>query len=550
MKRVVKCLINIVLIAFFMLGFVPVCTFADEQNDVTYKALIDVGFESGEFEGWSSFGNRSEIVLTNEKAYSGLSSLKTKNRLESWSGPSLNVTDIVTPGEEVFFRAYVISDTAETLNVMATMKCIDDTSSEEYKNIMSVTAENDKWQLMENAVIIPDNATDISFYFESENGVDDFCIDDVSIYGYVHDSNETYGENGTALDFDFEDGRSGWIPRGEIEMKITDSFSYSGSRSLYVANKKEHWNAPMVRIASVVPLVNYTYSAYVMYIEKDCTEDHSFSIRLQYNLNGEEVYSTIKSKVLQNGTWSKIKGDFILPANATDVYFYIRADDDNESAFENLTYYVDNVRITDSTAAVKSRRRNLALLAGAFVIFLVAVILIVRRVIRKNRETKAALRASSIDAMTGAYNRNTYEEYVAELEKNPEKCRNLYVTACDVNFLKYINDNYGHDNGDKAIIRCAEVLLRVFGKKGSVYRIGGDEFMCFSSVDLSDAVNTEFARENIDYKGYPFSAAVGTAYFNSRIDLDGPDIKTLIARSDKAMYEHKVDIKKNVDFID
>jgi hypothetical protein len=67
---------------------------------------------------------------------------------------------------------------------------------------------------------------------------------------------------------------------------------------------------------------------------------------------------------------------------------------------------------------------------------------------------------------------------------------------------------------------------------------------------LSDAVNVEFARENIDYKGYPFSAAVGTAHYDPLIDLGGPDIKALIARSDKAMYNHKVEIKKSVDFID
>ncbi len=525
----------------------PVNVFAEEE----YKALIDTGFESGEFEEWISFGNRSEIVISKDKVHQGFSSLKVQNRKEAWSGPALNITDIVTPGEEYLFRTYVISDTDEELEMLMTLKIVDSAGKESYQNMASIVVDNNKWQLVESICVIPTDVTDITFYFETANGKDDFYIDDVSIYGYKNSKQENNRDNEEeALEFDFEESLCGWIPRGEVKMELTDSFSYSGKYSLYVSGKNEYWNAPMVRITSVQPRVNYTYSAYVMYIDEECNEDHSFSLRLQYNLNGEEIYSIIKSKNLQNGTWSKISGDFFLPADATNVYLYIRADDEEEQQFENLSFYIDDVEIVDSTAALRIRRRNMTIFAFAGIVAIAGLFLLARYFIKKSNETKAAIRGACIDSMTNAYNRNTYEEDIAELEKDTEKCRKIFVTACDVNFLKYINDNYGHDSGDKAIIRCAAVLLKVVGKKGKVYRIGGDEFMCITDNDMTDAINVEFARESADYKGYPFSAAVGTAYYDPFTDLSGPDIKALVARSDKAMYEHKVEIKKNAGFID
>lgn len=525
----------------------PVNTFADDD----YKALVDTGFESGKFDGWTSFGNKSEIIVTNEKMYNGFSALKTQNREVAWSGPALNITDIINAGEEYLFRAYAISDSAEEISVMMTLKFVDEAGTESYVNMSTAVVGKDKWELMECSAVIPENAADIIFYFETASGTDDFCIDDVSVYGKGKENPEiVYEENETALEFDFEDGTGGWIPRGEVQMEVTDSFSYSGDYSLYVSGKNQHWNAPMVRIASVKPKVNYTYSVYVMYMDKECPENHSFSIRLQYNLNGEEIYSTIKSKKLRNGTWSKITGDYMLPANATNVYFYVRADDDYQLEFENLSFYVDDVKIVDSTAALKIRKRNMTIFAIVGIATVTGLFFLARYFIKKSKETKAAIRSACIDSMTSAYNRNSYEEDIAELEKDTERCKKVFVTACDVNFLKYINDNYGHDSGDKAIIRCAAVLLKVVGKKGKVYRIGGDEFMCITNNDLTDAINVEFARESADYKGYPFSAAVGTAHFDPFVDLGGPDIKALVVRSDKAMYNHKVEIKKNVDFID
>ena len=56
MKKTFNLLVSVFLITILMLISAPVCAFADNSSNENYKALIDTGFESGEFESWSSFG--------------------------------------------------------------------------------------------------------------------------------------------------------------------------------------------------------------------------------------------------------------------------------------------------------------------------------------------------------------------------------------------------------------------------------------------------------------------------------------------------------------
>lgn len=90
-----------------------------------------------------------------------------------------------------------------------------------------------------------------------------------------------------------------------------------------------------------------------------------------------------------------------------------------------------------------------------------------------NRNTVFHLRANSaVDQMTGTLNRNAFDRVSTSLE--PEK--SLGVMFADVDNLKRVNDEQGHDWGDRLICDAAEALLR-FRHGGNVFRIGGDEFV-------------------------------------------------------------------------
>ena len=105
--------------------------------------------------------------------------------------------------------------------------------------------------------------------------------------------------------------------------------------------------------------------------------------------------------------------------------------------------------------------------------------------ISDRKEAEEKLRFMSFhDALTGLYNRAYFEEEMARLDGGRQYP--VSIIACDLDGLKQINDQLGHDAGDRAIKAAAKILgLHTFRKEDVVARIGGDEFIVvLPSVDL------------------------------------------------------------------
>lgn len=74
------------------------------------------------------------------------------------------------------------------------------------------------------------------------------------------------------------------------------------------------------------------------------------------------------------------------------------------------------------------------------------------------------------DQLTGVLNHGTYMKKTLEIKEKQT------VIILDVDDFKFINDNYGHQYGDKCLINVSKILKSVFNNYGQCYRIGGDEF--------------------------------------------------------------------------
>lgn len=89
--------------------------------------------------------------------------------------------------------------------------------------------------------------------------------------------------------------------------------------------------------------------------------------------------------------------------------------------------------------------------------------------------------SNKYDILTGARNRRAFDSHKAILIHE----KNYALVVFDINGLKPVNDNLGHEQGDKLIMGIADVLIASFFDVGKVYRIGGDEF-CVVCDDKSE----------------------------------------------------------------
>jgi len=128
--------------------------------------------------------------------------------------------------------------------------------------------------------------------------------------------------------------------------------------------------------------------------------------------------------------------------------------------------------------------------------------------------------------------------------KCAEKKKSIMLSFIDMDRLKYINDNYGHNEGDFALQRLAAVISECCDQKSICARFGGDEFVIFSMDAVEEdgealirRFNTKLDNMNrIIKKPYRLSASIGNAVENADSSTTLFDI---IQRADDKMYELK-----------
>ena len=147
------------------------------------------------------------------------------------------------------------------------------------------------------------------------------------------------------------------------------------------------------------------------------------------------------------------------------------------------------------------------------------------------------------DILTSLPNRTCYEKRKEEY-KQKETEKSLFVMVVDLNNLKSINDQFGHMEGDRAIIRMAKILGTCFDKERECFRIGGDEFLVLAEMEETDFMEKlSEMKEQIFIANktlpYDFSAAYGYRITAPK------EIDEAIMQADFKMYQQKAEMKNN-----
>jgi len=166
--------------------------------------------------------------------------------------------------------------------------------------------------------------------------------------------------------------------------------------------------------------------------------------------------------------------------------------------------------------------------------------------ITKLKRAEDALRTLSFtDELTGLYNRRGFFSLAEQQLKVAYRLKKRdWLLYADLDGLKWINDNLGHDEGDIALIDLAEILKVTFRRSDIIARIGGDEFVILgmekeeanAEVLVGRLLENLAAYNKKGIRSYPLSLSVGIAYFDPGKSCS---IDELLARADKLMYKQK-----------
>ena len=142
---------------------------------------------------------------------------------------------------------------------------------------------------------------------------------------------------------------------------------------------------------------------------------------------------------------------------------------------------------------------------------------------------------STMDMLTGVFNRNEMNNRVYQLvSENDEQKTSLGVVFTDLNCLKQVNDNKGHDAGDTLLKNAASMLKIVFGGS-EIFRAGGDEFLIMIRGSTRNEIEqlVDQLKKQSDASG-AVSFAVGYEFVE-----DSRNVRIAMKSADEKMYADK-----------
>lgn len=160
---------------------------------------------------------------------------------------------------------------------------------------------------------------------------------------------------------------------------------------------------------------------------------------------------------------------------------------------------------------------------------------------------QVSLRAD-FDFLTQVYSRSGLYELLRQQERNNHAPRNMSVMLLDIDYFKTINDNYGHECGDKILSAVAQKVQQVVGNAGKVARMGGEEFAVIASVpdeqqalQLAESIRQSIEQHRFRWRQQTLSltVSIGLSHAVSEFRQRTETFNRLLNEADEYLYLSK-----------
>jgi diguanylate cyclase (GGDEF)-like protein len=243
------------------------------------------------------------------------------------------------------------------------------------------------------------------------------------------------------------------------------------------------------------------------------------------------IVSAIRSNILTKRDSSTERTNY-MPLAAVGVFII--------SMVTDLMLYISSNQASVDAASI---------LRIGFVVM--QVILLGSFMARGNRDTRTAAQSEAmrklayVDALTGIGNRAAFERACDEIDERRHDLDFDFLMACfDVDNLKYVNDTFGHEYGDRHLVAASSALQYSFGGIGELFRVGGDEFdVLIIGKDAEEAYKSAIERLRQVEDGYNEEHPDATLRISSGTCLlsqtANRSLREVAAVADAAMYADK-----------
>ena len=244
----------------------------------------------------------------------------------------------------------------------------------------------------------------------------------------------------------------------------------------------------------------------IVIIDKDTYEYYKNSkfknYKLIYQNSLNENYSFVIRDVNKNTTFYKLFNQYVSDVN-----------------YKNIKYEYNTDYIISSDSRLTQVIKFILTIIGIILLITISVIIIFRKK-NKKKELKKEDKLKFTDVMTSLKNRNYLNYNIKKWDDNVIYPQSIVII--DLNNIKYINDNYGHTEGDEVIKRAASILIVNQKENTDIVRTDGNEFLIYM-VGYDEKKVIEYTRKiNKELKELPhgFGATIGYSMIED-------DIKTI-----------------------
>ena len=333
---------------------------------------------------------------------------------------------------------------------------------------------------------------------------------DMDVYNLVSIYNNKVAiitKNNTDVNVNSVNSLSGWNVLTVKNSKI------AGYLKAHGVNTKEYDNVKSliksINNQSIAAIDEYTYDYYV--------RSDLRNIKKLKTLDFDENYGFISRDINDNKIFNNFMDFYLSFVNTNSIV---------SESYKNILESNNNIVILQTILSA------LLIILISFTLFLVIRIFKHRKIYDFRLSKADKLRY--IDSMTSLKNRDYLNDNISKWDNSEAYPQSVIII--DLNNVAYINDNFGHKEGDKVIIEGASVLINNQLSDSELVRTNGNEFLIFTIGHDEKTIVTYIRKLNKEFKelSHGFGAAIGYSMIND-------EIKTI----DDAINEATIDMRNN-----